>query len=195
MVLGTGRCVPSRGRLNSGTWVRHLQLVILRFDALTRDLVQIGIVDQYGSEERKGELSLKDAVSTGLEYILLQFHADFAEAEHFMRSAGLPRSESIQIGRVFPLSMIGNRLLDLRDKGIHVDTDLIAGIAREVKRENDSGPHKYFPRMHELPPDLDDLAEVIQFLARSDSLELCYPHWKNDVYLAHAPSEGGGLST
>jgi squalene-hopene/tetraprenyl-beta-curcumene cyclase len=96
----------------------------------------------------------------------------FPDAHHrmvFHHRKGFTGATELQIGDVFARAIIADALCDARDGG---GEDLSATLESECihlvdrRRRSGCGGWSYFPALPELPPDIDDLAEVMQVLTR-----------------------------
>ena len=100
-------------------------------------------------------------------------HTGYPEATHrmvFPRAAGFGAATDIQEGRVFQTALIADALLDARDSGFATDA---AGLTQDIldlirmRCTTARGGWRYFPNLPDLPPDADDLAQVMQALTRA----------------------------
>ncbi len=135
----------------------------------------------------------------GLSFIVQQWQLGFGEARHIMafprdqfpldplRDAEGQGNQSFsapseyQYGDVFQRAIIADVLCDANDH-LHGQMQLL--IDYEInyilsQRRSDTGGWSYFPALPELPPDADDLAQVMQVLVRTqrqtDIMDTCEP--------------------
>jgi len=105
-----------------------------------------------------------------LRWLLDQWRLGFREAGHMMRfspEAGFTGSE-LQFGDVFARAVAAGTL---QDADAMLDGQLRPCVDREVGhllslRRPEPGLWSYFPGLPELPPDADDVAEVLRVLVR-----------------------------
>jgi hypothetical protein len=96
----------------------------------------------------------------------------YSEAVHrmmFPRAAGFTAAEELHLGEAFQNTIIIDALLDAEKAGYGVDRRGIDNdVSRLVEMRSSTGVRgwKYFPLLPELPPDCDDLAQVMQVLIR-----------------------------
>lgn len=123
-----------------------------------------------GAESREGPWNA--TARAALAFLAEQSRHGFPDAMHslpFPRAQGFDAAEDVQHGDVFSRALIADALLDARDGGAAVEP-IIAGEVDHLLRQRRSdgvGGWAYFPRLPELPPDCDDLAQVMQVLLRS----------------------------
>lgn len=116
------------------------------------------------------------ALNKGISYLLLERENDYLEANHDMQ---MPSSEiynpdprnTLVSGNIFQRTIIVETFLDINlvfnnsiDNNI-IQEDINRIIAFRMSQVR--GGWSYFPGYQFLPPDTDDLAQVIQILARS----------------------------
>jgi hypothetical protein len=108
----------------------------------------------------------------GLRYLLHEFSNGFAAAKHIMP---FPRDQfkvetDFQEGDVFQRALILDTLLDFDIELLNQLHDIIISEAEYLfgtRRKTGIGGWAYFPGLSELPPDADDLAQVMQALLRA----------------------------
>lgn len=112
-------------------------------------------------------------VQDGLQFLMEQWQLEFAEAAHVMpfpREQGFIAAQEQQYGDVFHRALITDIFCDAREL---LGQQFKSTIEREVdyllscQRNSGIGGWSYFPHLPELPPDADDLAQVMQVLLRS----------------------------
>ena len=114
----------------------------------------------------------QDIAWKALRYIIDRWHLGFGEARHIMEFApalGL-LGPQIQRGDIFQRALVADALCD-------ADT-LLNGTVRPIvdqeiayllsRRDPGRAGWRYFPELPDLPPDADDLAQIMQVLWRSD---------------------------
>lgn len=96
----------------------------------------------------------------------------YPEMQHRMRFAvkdGFSVADEVHTGDVFQRALVGWVMPPLVDQGYGCSRELIEeNLARliDMRRPGERGGWSYFPTLPELPPDADDLAQIIQaFLA------------------------------
>ncbi len=114
---------------------------------------------------------LRFHINRALDYILTQQELNFREMEHNMiipLAESFKRKFDYQVGNVFQRALIIDTLLDTRsfypnaDEIIEKEVEILASAKLEKVR----GGWSYFPELPELPPDSDDLGQVLQVLVR-----------------------------
>lgn len=115
-------------------------------------------------------LSTAVALGRAIDGLLAEAEQDFPEAIHqiaFPRDQGFQVTSDVQAGDIFQRAVLLEAFAAIHDRGLR---DLSALIAREadylVSRRRDYAPGgwSYFPDLHELPADADDLAQGIRAL-------------------------------
>jgi squalene-hopene/tetraprenyl-beta-curcumene cyclase len=109
---------------------------------------------------------------SSLNYLVDQSKSGFHEAIHtmsFPSEQGFSAPFSEHNGDIFQRAVIADCLLDI-DEILHgqlatIINDEISYLLRSQQRSNVGG-WKYFPTLPELPPDADDLAQIISILMR-----------------------------
>lgn len=116
-----------------------------------------------------------------LEYIIDQWRQGFGEARHVMRfpAEGGFSGPEYQRGDIFQRALIGCCLCDAREQWkIDFGTVIEEEIRHVLSRRGTArGGWRYFPDLAELPPDADDLAQIIQLLWRSGKGEELSELW------------------
>ena len=106
-----------------------------------------------------------------LAFLLEESRTDFREAAHtlpFPRNQGFLVDRDFQTGDVFARALIADALLDAREEpGVAEVLDREINYLVDSRVRDGVGGWKYFPELRELPPDADDLAQVMQVLLRS----------------------------
>jgi squalene-hopene/tetraprenyl-beta-curcumene cyclase len=119
------------------------------------------------------ETGLQTCLEKGLQFLAVQGQQEFAEATHrmvFPQVQGFISPQEDHQGDIFARALIADTLCDVRDHFGEVWQPL---IEREVnyllscQRQTGIGGWGYFPNLPELPPDVDDLAQIMQVLLRS----------------------------
>jgi squalene-hopene/tetraprenyl-beta-curcumene cyclase len=128
---------------------------------------------------RKPELlaSIDEACTAAIAALELARTTGFSEATHrmlFPRSAGFSDEREHHSGTVFQTALIADALVEAARAGFRVD---MAGLRVDAERLGaqlaaDGGGWRYFPTLHELPPDADDLAQVLTLFVRLDAPQL-----------------------
>jgi hypothetical protein len=148
--------------------------------------------ERYTCREKTGEQYRLDAVVTqGLTYLEKAGKTGYSEAVHEMifppsfvsapddgkvpcedgkvpcEDGKVPCEDGKVRGDVFQRTIIVATMLTARRSGYHIDS---AALSRDIdyiiaqKDQESKGGWKYFPRLSALPPDTDDLAQVILVL-------------------------------
>ena len=171
-------------------WQQILQEMQTRYEALSEDLAKIAAQDiQREQAQPKIQLELptteapwKRVALQSLAFIFKQWQLGFGELCHIMRfphSMGHTAKGEFQHGDTFQRAVIADILCDVNAL---VGSQLDSMIAYEVeyllgKRCADStGGWCYFPDLPELPPDADDLAQIMQVLLKYGHLDWLKDH-------------------
>ena len=118
----------------------------------------------------------------GLDFIVKEWSAEFRDAGHsmvFPHFLGFTGDHERHYGDVFQRAIIADALCDADDA---LGGALRPPIRREVtylvgrRLTRGVGGWSYFPTLPELPPDADDLGQVIQVLVRSGCASLADEH-------------------
>lgn len=144
-----------------------------------------------------------ELASRALDYLLLQWRRGWGEARHlatFRAEDGFEVERSVQDGDVFQRATVTEALLEVEQT---YDTALQPLIAAEIehlhamRRRDGIGGWSYFPDLPELPPDADDLAQIMLVLLRAgrvhDVEATCDPVL--DVLLRDNANEDGSFET
>lgn len=119
------------------------------------------------------EIRLQNCLEKSLQFLAAQGQQGFAEAAHrmvFPQTQGFTSPQEEHQGDIFARALITDTLCDLRAHFGEVWQPL---IEREInylvgcQRQTGVGGWGYFPYLPELPPDADDLAQIMQVLVRS----------------------------
>lgn len=112
---------------------------------------------------------LDRAVRAAQGYLASQRAVGYSEATHRMRfphAAGFGGSSEWHEGKTFSMALILDALQQLELAGFAVDRPAIdADVAVLLGLRSPAGAWAYFPLLPELPPDADDLAQVLRVLA------------------------------
>lgn len=142
------------------------------------------------------------AVQRVITFLEAQRATGFAELKHrmiFPKKYGFSASNEYHEGLVFQLSIVCDALLRAKQAGFIVDeAGLISDIQKIVDARciKDCVGWKYFPTLYELPPDADDLGQILQVLVQSkwDCIsELCDP--AIELLLEQGSNPDGSLET
>ena len=111
-------------------------------------------------------------VSAG-RWLVREGEQGFPEGRHLMRfphAAGFTGATEIVVGDVFTHAVATAALCDLADasaRGLEPLLDVLREHLVVRRRTTEVGLWSYFPDLPELPPDADDLAEVLRVLVRT----------------------------
>lgn len=110
---------------------------------------------------------------SGLQYLVREWQLGFGEARHIMvfsHDQGFTGAREYQYGDVFQRALIADTFCDVNEilRGqlesvINYEADYLIS----KRRLGGIGGWSYFPELPELPPDADDLAQIMQVLLRS----------------------------
>jgi squalene-hopene/tetraprenyl-beta-curcumene cyclase len=138
-----------------------------------------------------------------LLFLLAQWQHGFAEAAHtlsFPAEQGFRGPEWIHTGDVFARALIADALLDAAAlygdaiaPVIHSECDYL--LSR--RRGGVAGGWSYFPGLAELPPDADDLAQIMTVLLRSGRADDIRAHCEGPlrVLLEECSHDDGSMET
>ncbi len=152
--------VPGR-RQKLNLYFRPIGLATAHLDARHAPRRKLALLHRADAAIRAAIAQIEAARATG--------YADATHRMVFPRVAGFGGALDIQEGRVFQTALIADALLDARDAGFATDH---AGLAQDatdligMRATDAQGGWRYFPNLPDLPPDADDLAQVMQVLAR-----------------------------
>jgi len=110
---------------------------------------------------------------SALDVLLRQWRQGFGEARHLMVFAaeqGFTARRETQAGDVFARALIADSLCDAAAlAGSSIDSWIAyeADYLLSTRRPGGMGGWSYFPDLPELPPDADDLAQIMQVLLRA----------------------------
>jgi squalene-hopene/tetraprenyl-beta-curcumene cyclase len=122
-------------------------------------------------------LAADRTIARGVDALIAQAELGYPEATHvlpFPRTQGFEVDSDLQSGDVFQRAVLNEALAAIHARGLR---DLAALIAREadyllaVRRPYPPGGWAYFPNLHELPADADDLAQCIRALVAAGRRE------------------------
>ncbi|PIQ09197.1 MAG: hypothetical protein COW71_07735 [Ignavibacteriales bacterium CG18_big_fil_WC_8_21_14_2_50_31_20] len=142
-------------------------------------------------------------IKSAIEYINIEFDKGFVEMEHIMElpdfSKGINPNHGITVvGKLFQSTIVLDLFFDLNDiQNNLISEEIIDNEIKSImdsKMQNVRGGWNYFPNYKYLPPDTDDLAQVLQVLVKSkrcnineyfdDSIGLLLDHntYPNNVF-------------
>lgn len=144
-----------------------------KYDSIFKKLISRRKIQHEQSEEvsQKNKSSIKNkqllsSIKHALDYILTDRELNLLAMEHRMSSqSGKNKSTYV----VFLRALIIDTLLDARsfypnaDEIIEKEVEIL--VASKLKKIR--GGWRYFPELDELPPDADDLGQVLQVLSKS----------------------------
>lgn len=222
------KAVDCLGRLSCPLWRGYIEKAREICQGLKEDLESIrehilrGVVSALPEEgldtglNASAELnseSLNESISKGLDFLLRQQKNDFPEARHLEILGRLGRGDhrsACQWGTTFQRTIILDTLIDMREKNVEVPKAIIDEEVEKIVRaklQTRKGGWSYFPQITSLPPDADDLGQVIQVLVKSgygSVREICkepieilikyntHPDGSVDTWIAY-PKEAGSL--
>lgn len=149
---------------------------------------------------------LKKQIETMIEQSILflesQRDTNYAELTHHMtfpKKFGFKGPKEQHEGFVFQIAVVCDALINACKSGFAIDNDGLTNDIHKLvdaKCEDIPGGWKYFPSLYELPPDADDLGQILQVLVLSSCdhvSELCDPAIK--LLLEHCSNQDGSLET
>ncbi|RAM51619.1 MAG: hypothetical protein C6Y22_11235 [Hapalosiphonaceae cyanobacterium JJU2] len=126
------------------------------------------MIEELSQNQNSWELIVQD----GLRFLMKQWQLGFAEAAHIMsfpREQGFIAAVEQQYGDVFQRALIADVLCDAREllgEQLQPVIDHEVNYLLNCRRNSGVGGWSYFPNLPELPPDADDLAQIMQVLLR-----------------------------
>lgn len=116
---------------------------------------------------------LTKSILTSIRYLENQSKNDYCEADHLLKFpwwAGFRYYNAPHVGNVFQSSIIANTLLTVKKNGYLIKECLIESLIQKIlnQKQKSCFGWKYFPHLKELPPDIDDLAQIIQLFINYD---------------------------
>lgn len=116
--------------------------------------------------------TLQDLCFKGMKHLLDEYHLGFTNTKHVMPfSPEVFRVKTeFQEGDIFQRALLLDTFLDVNGmfkNKLQEIIDLEANYLIASRRKEGVGGWAYFPELRELPPDADDLAQVMQVLLRS----------------------------
>lgn len=165
-----------RGR-NLPDWLKAIDGLDTKLNNLRQDLDRIAarnlhhanVQPQVVLEKPASTSAWQDMAWTGVESLVHRWKSGFPEARHVMRfrqDEGFTAPSDISRGDVFARAFIAEALGEFRprtsaiDAVLQYETDYLMG-----KQDADPvGGWSYFPDLPELPPDADDLGQVLRVL-------------------------------
>jgi prenyltransferase beta subunit len=114
---------------------------------------------------------IRNSVNCCLDFLERQRSLGYFEAEHLMGFPvpNFPEKTSIHAGLTFQRAIICDALLGATHAGFPVNVDDIKKDINEIIKarcRSIRGGWKYFPSLSDLPPDADDLGQILQVLVR-----------------------------
>ncbi|MEB3311171.1 MAG: hypothetical protein VKJ02_13155 [Snowella sp.] len=131
------------------------------------------MVSTLPSPQNFSEIRLQNCLEKSLQFLAVQGQQGFAEAAHrmlFPQTQGFTSPQEEHQGDIFARALIADTLWDLREHFGEVWQPLIEQETNYLlsgQRQTGVGGWGYFPHLPELPPDADDLAQIMQVLLRS----------------------------
>ena len=116
--------------------------------------------------------SIDQTIRSAIAFLEGQRVDGYAEATHrmtFPHWAGFGGDTERHEGRVFHLALVGNALFEAASAGFQIDwrgLESDVDTIVELRCRDTPGGWRYFPTLPDLPPDVDDLAEVYRLLCR-----------------------------
>jgi squalene-hopene/tetraprenyl-beta-curcumene cyclase len=164
--------VPVEG-ISVSAWINLIDILAQKIDRLRHDLRQTRlqtILRSHGFLSPRPDALLQN----GLNFLLEQRTQGFPEAAHsmeFFLDTENHTSHETQTASVFQRAIIADVLLDACDHGLYDRCGLGDAECKELlhlRLKHVRGGWSYFPELPNLPPDADDLGQVMQVLARSN---------------------------
>lgn len=120
---------------------------------------------------------LQDLCFKGMKHLLDEYHLGFANTKHVMPFSPevFQVKTDFQEGDIFQRALLLDTFIDVNGmfkNQLQEIIDLEANYLIASRRKGGVGGWAYFPELRELPPDADDLAQVMQVLLRSGYRDL-----------------------
>ena len=190
LALASGWCEEAQEGLDRcilAEWIGVIKALHLRILKLRDDLCAIRMQTVQRS---RGLLTpgLKAIAQHARDFLLREQAAGYPEAQHRMGFHTFVKDgaqDLLHTGCVFQRAILAEVLLDLRDRELLAGEDMLnEEIARlmQARLTNVRGGWSYFPTLRNLPPDADDLGQMLQVLARSHC-PLAHDLVRDDLYL------------
>ena len=149
------------------------------------------------------ESDWQNMLNRGLTFLLYQFPSEFSEASHtmyFPKTQGFRSEIERHTGDIFQRALIADTLLDCNSRMKGQLTPLIEHeieyLMSKRRKEGIVG-WGYFPDLPELPPDADDLAQIMQLYCRLEKTDeivrYCEPQL--EILLNDQKHSDGGCET
>lgn len=116
---------------------------------------------------------LRIALAKAVNFLLEQRKLGYPEAKHlelFSRKGKLPEESSSAWGDIFQRVVITDSLIEARENGLSIGEEIISEEIDKIvaaKLTRTRGGWSYFPSILSLPPDADDLGQVLQVLTKA----------------------------
>lgn len=139
-----------------------------------------------------------DAIQAAFEALQGAQRAGYAEATHYLRFPRLDWTYETHPACLAQRAVILDALLDARDVGVDVPEEVVAAETATILRSKHRGVRggwSYVPTVPELPPDADDLGQVLQALVRVGGAELASTADDGIRILLDAACDDGGIVT
>ena len=160
-----------------------------------RDALRITIPD--------AENEWQNMLNRALTFLLYQFPGEFSEAGHsmhFPKNQGFISDLEWHTGDIFQRALIADTLLDCNKWMKGQLTPLIeheVEYLTNARRKEGVGGWGYFPDLPELPPDADDLAQIMQLYCRlgktNEIVNYCEPQL--EILLNEQRHSDGGFES
>lgn len=165
------RAGATPGISSAPRWIRLTGMLRAQIEKLRGDLADIEIRTQLRAH---GYLSAgtSDLVSRGARYLFSEQDRGYPEAVHGMNFDELRtgvESTGVHLGCVFQRAIIVDVLQDLHAAGVCKDSSRISRDVAQLiaaRLTTIRGGWSYFPTLPDLPPDADDLGQILQVLVR-----------------------------
>ncbi len=182
------------------SWIKLNQAFSRQIKTLHDDLQRTRLQTILRS---RGFLSRKqnDLINAGLAYLQNEHACGYPEAAHtmgFLWNRSDRPTRDIQTASVFQRAIIADVLLDAHEASL---IDFTQGSDAECKTllglrlQNVRGGWSYFPSLENLPPDADDLGQVMQVLARTRHHGITQIDDDLDLLFRHSTYDDGSFET
>ena len=117
------------------------------------------------------ETSWHSLFKKGIEHLIAEKEADFVNTKHCMpfTKEVFQVAEELQVATIFQRALLVDTLIEAQEQyPIPLHESIVSELSylASSKREGGIGAWSYFPDLKELPPDVDDLAQVLQVFCK-----------------------------
>jgi squalene-hopene/tetraprenyl-beta-curcumene cyclase len=167
------------------SWIRLVNKLRERCEGLLTDIIKITQANRrrtagqpaFQLELPVPETRCQQLAWQGLHYLIQQWQKGFSEARHVMvfpYKHGFTGKSEVQYGDIFQRAVMAEILSDVNQAfSLKLQSIINYEINYLIEHRHHYGIEGwgYFPDLPELPPDADDLAQIIQILLLNDRID------------------------